>query len=165
MITLIGAAGEQNELGKVGEGNNALWDLPDDYHRFKNLTAGHPVIMGRKTFGTLSNISANRTNIVLTRNKVFHAAGCVIEHTMEAAVNFAVKEDKSVFIIGGGEIFTLGMPFADRIELTRIHGTFNDANAFFPVIDTEDWHCVNSVLHKKDDQHAYSFTYETWEKI
>lgn len=165
MITLIAAAGENDELGRVGGGNNALWDLPDDYNRFKELTLYHPVIMGRKTFGTLNDILEDRLNIVLTRNTGFNAEGVLVFHNIHMAIERALQSDTSPFVIGGGEIFSLGLPFADRIELTRIHAKFPRANAFFPAFEESQWKLKKSVFHPKDARHNYEFTYETWERM
>lgn len=165
MITIIAAAGENNELGKLGYGNNALWDLPDDYQRFKDLTAGHPVIMGRRTFGTLDDILDGRLNIVLTRNPDFKADEVVVAHTIKQAIEIAQKVNNTIFIIGGGEIFKLGIQLADKIELTRIHAVFADANTFFPTFSEKDWRLLKSAKHPKDEKHLYEFSFQTWERI
>lgn len=162
MITLIAAAGENNELGKLGYGNNSLWDLPDDYQRFKELTYGHPVIMGRQTFGTLTDILTGRLNIILTRNPDFVAKGAETAQTMQQAIDRAKQENPDIFIIGGGEIFKLGIGLANRIELTRIHSKFPDANTFFPEFSEKDWKLERSVEHPADDRHKYSFSFQTW---
>lgn len=162
MISLIAAAGENNELGKLGFGNNALWDLPDDYQRFKDMTFGHPVIMGRRTFGTLDEVLENRLNIVVTRNKNFKAKGAVSVHSIQEAVDIALTVNHDIFIIGGGEIFKLGIELADCIELTRIHSEFPDANTFFPKFSENDWILEKSVNHPADNKHLYSFDFETW---
>lgn len=162
MITLIAAAGENNGLSKLGYGNNSLWDLPDDYQRFKELTYGHPVIMGRRTFGTMDDILSGRLNIVLTRNPDFVAKGAETAQTMEQAVKRAEQENPDIFIIGGGEIFKIGIGFADRIELTRVHAVFPEADTFFPEFSENDWKLEKAVEHPADSRHKYSFTFETW---
>ena len=157
MITMIAAAGENNELGKD---NDLVWHLPDDFKRFKQLTTGHHIIMGRKTFETFPKLLPNRTHIVITRNKAYHKKGVTIVHSMKDALHIA-KEDDQPFIIGGGEIYKIGMEVADKIELTRVHGIF-DADAFFPEIPSEGWITIFEERHEIDDRHAYAFTYETW---
>ncbi|GAB5401567.1 MAG: dihydrofolate reductase [Aureisphaera sp.] len=159
MITMIAAAGENNELGKD---NDLVWHLPDDFKRFKQLTTGHNIIMGRKTFESFPKLLPNRTHIVITRNSEYKKEGVIVVHSLEDALNQAAN-DEQPFIIGGGEIYSIGMAFADKIELTRVHGTF-EADAFFPVIPEDTWKLVSSEFHDKDERHNYAFTYETWEK-
>ena len=157
MITMIAAAGENNELGKD---NDLVWHLPNDFKRFKQLTTDHHIIMGRKTFESFPKLLPNRIHIVITRNTDYQKEGAVVVHTMEAALEIA-KDDPQPFIIGGGEIYQIGMEVADKIELTRVHGTF-DADAFFPEIPKGAWKSVFTELHEADERHAYAFTYETW---
>ena len=157
MITLIAAAAENNALGKD---NDLVWHLPDDFKRFKSLTTGHHIIMGRKTWESFPRPLPNRTHIVITRNKNYQAEGAIVVHDMEDALAYA-KDDPNTFIIGGGEIYKIGLDYATHIELTRVHGTF-EADAFFPVIDHTVWELKESTFHDKDDRHNYGFTYETW---
>ena len=159
MITIIAAAGENNELGK---NNDLVWYLPDDFKRFKQLTTGHHIIMGRKTFESFPKPLPNRTHIVITRNKNYQKEGIIVISSIEEALEKA-KEDSQPFIIGGGEIYKQSIPFADKIELTRVHGTF-EADTFFPTFSKEHWTLVHQEFHEKDNRHNYSFTYETWQK-
>ncbi|HPE83243.1 MAG: dihydrofolate reductase [Aequorivita sp.] len=158
MITMIAAAGENNELGKD---NDLLWHLPDDFKRFKQLTTGHYIIMGRKTFETFPKPLPNRTHIVITRNKGYTKEGAVVVHNMKEALELA-KDDGQPFIIGGGEIYKMGLPLANKIELTRVHGKFEDADTYFPEFSVENWKLTYKEEHPKDEKHKYSFTYETW---
>lgn len=158
MITMIAAAGENNALGKD---NGLLWHLPDDFKRFKQLTTGHYIIMGRKTFETFPKPLPNRTHLVITRNKDYKKEGAVVVNSIEEALKIS-KNDAQPFIIGGGEIYKMGLPFADKIELTRVNETFDNADTFFPEFSTEEWHLVSEIEHGKDEKHNYSFTYETW---
>ncbi len=159
MITMIAAAAENNALGKD---NDLVWYLPDDFKRFKTLTTGHHIIMGRKTWESFPKPLPNRTHIVITRNTNYHPEGVIVVHTMEDALTYA-KDDPNTYIIGGGEIYKIGLAYATHIELTRVHGTF-DADAFFPNIDLSVWELITSTFHDKDDRHKYAFTYETWKK-
>lgn len=159
MITMIAAAAKNNALGKD---NTLLWHLPDDFRRFKKLTTGHHIIMGRKTWESFPKPLPNRTHIVITRNKKYRAPGAVIVHNMKNALAYA-KEDSNIFIIGGGEIYTIGLDYATHIELTRVHDAF-EADAFFPEIDNEVWELKESHLHDVDDRHEYAFTFETYKK-
>lgn len=160
MITMIAAAGLNNELGK---NNELVWHLPDDFKRFKKLTTGHHIIMGRKTFESFPKLLPNRTHIVITRDKNYQHENILIVHSLEEALQ-KVENDNQPFIIGGGEIYKLGMEVSDCIELTRVFGTFN-ADTYFPEIPKEDWKLICEVKHEKDDKHAFAFTYETWERI
>jgi len=157
MITMIAAAGEKNELGKD---NDLVWHLPNDFKRFKQLTTGHHIIMGRKTFESFPKLLPNRIHIVITRNTDYQKEGALVVHSMKAALEIA-KDDPQPFIIGGGEIYTMGMEVADRIELTRVHGAF-EADAFFPAIPQEDWETIFTEFHEADERHNYAFTYQTW---
>lgn len=157
MITIIAAAGQNNELGKD---NELVWHLPNDFKRFKQLTTGHFIIMGRKTFESFPKPLPNRTHIVITRNKEYKREGVVVVHSLDAAL-LKSTGDTQPFIIGGGEIYNIGMAVADKIELTRVHGTF-EADTFFPEIDKDEWELIGEVPHPKDERHNYAFTYETW---
>ncbi|SKB75421.1 dihydrofolate reductase [Salegentibacter holothuriorum] len=157
MITMIAAAAENNALGKD---QDLVWHLPDDFKRFKKLTTGHHIIMGRKTFETFPKPLPNRTHIILTKKDNYLKKDAIVTSSLEKALEFA-KNDEQPFIIGGGEIYKLGMELAQKIELTRVHGTF-EADTFFPEIDEEIWELVAEEFHPKDDKHNYAFTYLTY---
>ncbi|QIE60220.1 dihydrofolate reductase [Rasiella rasia] len=157
MITMIAAAGENNELGKE---NDLVWHLPDDFKRFKQLTTGHYIIMGRKTFESFPKPLPNRTHVVITRNTNYRKDGAVVVHSLDAAL-LKASSDTQPFVIGGGEIYKMAMEVADKIELTRVHGTF-DADTYFPELDKDTWELVSEEFHDKDTRHDYAFTYETW---
>lgn len=159
MLTLIAAAGENNELGKD---NDLVWHLPDDFKRFKQLTTGHHIIMGRKTFDTFPQLLPNRTHVVVTRQENYKKEGVIVVHSLERAIELT-KEDPQPFIIGGGEIYKMGMKAGDKIELTRVHGEF-DADTYFPEIDLSKWKLVSEKFHDKDEKHQYAFTYLTYER-
>lgn len=158
IITMIAAAGEGDELGRD---NDLVWHLPDDFKRFKQLTTGHHIIMGRKTFESFPKLLPNRTHIVITRNAEFTAEGVWVVHSLEDALALVV-DDPQPFIIGGGEIYKLGMAVSDRIELTRVHGKF-EADAYFPQIG-EEWELVAEEFHPADQCHKYAFTYLTYQR-
>lgn len=159
MLTIIAAAGENNALGKD---NNLVWHLPDDFKRFKKLTSGHHIIMGRKTFDTFPKPLPNRIHVVITRQDNFKKEGIVVVNSLKRAVELTT-EDPQPFVIGGGEIYKLVMNLADKIELTRVHGTF-EADTFFPKIDENQWKLVSEKFHEKDERHNYAFTYLTYER-
>lgn len=160
-LTIIVAAGESNAIGK---NNDLIWHLSDDLKRFKELTNGHHIIMGRKTFESFPKPLPNRTHIVITRQENYQVPnGVIVVHNMEDALD-AARNDDQPFIIGGGEIYKQSMSLADKIELTRVHHSFEGADTFFPDIDDSIWKLINSKTHDKDDKHAYAFTFLTYER-
>lgn len=158
---MIAAAAENNALGKD---NDLLWHLPDDFKRFKKLTIGHKIIMGRKTFESFPKPLPKRTHIIITRDTNYTVPydDCIIVHSLAEALQLVSKED--AFIIGGGEIYTQGQAFADVIELTRVHGVF-EADTFFPELNDKDWKLTAEEHHPKDEKHQYAFTYLTYKRI
>lgn len=159
-LILVAAAAENNALGKD---NIMLWHLPDDFKHFKNLTSNHYIIMGRKTFESFPKPLPNRTHIIITRQADYKAPdGCVVVTSLEEALAI-VKEQAEVFVIGGGEIYKLALPYADRIELTRVHTTL-EADAFFPEFSLEEWKLMKEEFHDIDEKHQYTFTFQTFEK-
>jgi dihydrofolate reductase len=159
-ITMIAAVAENNALGMD---NKLIWHLSDDLKRFKNLTKGHHVIMGRKTFESMPKALPNRTNVVITRKAEYAAENAHVVNTLEAALALAQEDDRP-FIIGGGEIYRQAMAFANCIELTRVHDDF-EADTFFPEIDTAVWREVWRENHDKDEKHAHAFSFIRYEKI
>ena len=163
MITLIAAAAENNALGK---NNEMIWHLPDDFKRFKKLTSGHDIILGRKTFESFDKPLPNRRHIIITRQENYaeniDQSCCIVVSSIEEAIAQTNAEEEN-FVIGGGEIYTLALPLADKIELTRVHGIF-DADAYFPTFDTEKWHLDSEEYHSTDEKHKVDFTYQTFLK-
>lgn len=159
-LILIAAAGESNELGREGD---LPWHLPDDFAHFKKMTSGHPIIMGRKTFETFPKPLPNRRHIIISRNPeyIVNYPECTVVNSLEEAIAEAALTEKA-FVIGGGEIYRQALPYATKIELTRIHGHFK-ADTFFPVIDPEKWQVIRSIPHPKDERHPYAFTFQTFE--
>ena len=154
---MIAAAAENNALGKD---NKIVWHLPNDFKRFKSLTSGHHIIMGRKTFESLQKPLPNRKHIIITRQKDYQAEDCIVVDSMEQALN-ACPKDQDSFIIGGGEIYKIGLPFTDKIELTRVHHTF-EADAYFPEINEKEWKLEKSEFNEKDEKHKYDYSYLTY---
>lgn len=158
MITIIAAASLNNALGKD---NKIIWHLPDDFKHFKQLTTGHHIIMGRKTFESFPNPLPNRTHIIISRNKKFLAPkGCVLVQSIEEALD-ACPKNETIFIIGGAEIYKQSIEIADCIELTRINENF-EADAFFPEINLIDWILIKTEFHPKDEKHQHDFSFETY---
>lgn len=160
-LTIIVAAGEQNEIGK---NNDLIWHLKDDLQRFKALTSGHHIIMGRKTFESFNKPLPNRTHIVITRQSGYTAPeGVIIVNSLENALK-KIKNDYQPFIIGGGEIYQQALPYAEKIELTRVHAIF-DADTFFPKLDPSNWREVSTVFHTTDENHEHEFSFITYERV
>ncbi|WP_396148948.1 dihydrofolate reductase [Flavobacterium sp.] len=157
MIIMIAAAAENNALGK---NNDLVWHLPDDFKRFKELTSGHYIVMGRKTFESFPKLLPNRTHIIVTRQKNFQPEHCIVVDSIEKALEF-VPENEDAFIIGGGEIYKQSLDYTDVIELTRVHSSF-DADTFFPEINPDHWQLVEEEYHPKDEKHLVDFTYQTY---
>jgi dihydrofolate reductase len=129
IISLIAAMAENRVIGL----NGAMpWDLPDDRRRFRSLTMGHPVIMGRRTFETIGHPLPGRRNIVMTQQMRYRAEGCDVVHDLRSAFE-ASEGSREVFVIGGAEIYRQALPFAERIYLTIVHAEIA-GDAFFPVI-------------------------------
>jgi dihydrofolate reductase len=159
MITLIAAVAENNALGKD---NQLLWHLPDDFKRFKNVTSGHHIIMGRKTFESFPKPLPNRTHVIITRQKDYKPEGCLIVDSLAKAISVCPK-DEELFIIGGGEIYKQSIEMADKLDITRVHHTF-DADTFFPEIDLTKWKLTSLEYNPKDEKHHFDFTFETYLK-
>jgi dihydrofolate reductase len=156
---MIAAVAENNALGK---NNELVWHLPNDFKRFKELTSHHHIIMGRKTFESFPKPLPNRTHIVITRQNDYNPEGCIVVDSIEKAIAICPENDDS-YIIGGGEIYSLGLPYTDIIEITKVHHAF-DADTFFPEISEENWTLVESEANFKDEKHLYDYTYETYIK-
>lgn len=157
MIIMIAAAAENNALGK---NNELVWHLPNDFKRFKSLTTGHYIIMGRKTFESFPKPLPDRTHVVITRQENYKPEGCIVVDSIEKAIAIC-PENEDNYIIGGGEIYNLALPFTDIIELTKVHHTF-EADAFFPKLNKNEWILVESEENFKDEKHLFDYTYETY---
>ncbi len=157
-LTLIAAAAENNALGKD---NRMIWHLPDDFKRFKQLTSGHHIIMGRKTFESLPGMLPNRMHVIITRQNDYKAEGGIIVNSLDEAIR-SCDGDNEAFIIGGGEIYKQAIDRADKIELTRVFGISPEADAFFPEIDSAKWQLAEEVFHPKDGKHAYDMVFQTY---
>ncbi|MDV6168926.1 dihydrofolate reductase [Flavobacterium sp. DG1-102-2] len=159
-ITLIAAVAENNALGKD---NKMIWHLPDDFKHFKTRTSGHHIIMGRKTFESFPSPLPNRTSVIITRQADYKADGCIIAGSLDEALN-ACPQDEEVFVIGGGEIYNQSISRADKLDITRVHAEFPDADAYFPQIDESKWKLSEAIFHPKDEKHAYEMTFQVYLK-
>ncbi|MBM1108176.1 dihydrofolate reductase [Aurantibacter crassamenti] len=160
---MIAAAAENNALGKD---NDLLWHLPDDFKRFKKLTTGHSIIMGRKTYESFPKPLPNRRHIIITRDENYKVDfdECVVVNSLLEALELCKLESLS-YIIGGGEIYSQAEKFSNKIELTRVHSTFEDADTYFPDIDYKKWNLIFEHHHPADARHKYAFTYLTYSRI
>lgn len=151
-ISIIAAIGKNRELGKD---NKLLWHIPDDLPRFKKLTLGHPIIMGRKTFESIGRPLPNRTNIVVTRDSSYEVEGVVVVHSIEKAIEEAKKKDKEeIFVIGGGQIYEQALPFADRLYLTIVDAQA-EADTYFP--DYSEFKKIISEEKNESEDLRYSY--------
>lgn len=166
-ISLIVAVAENNVIGK----NNALiWHLPKDMQYFKKITEGHHIITGRKNYISIPEKYRplqNRTNIVLTHQKDFKEADCIILHTLEDAIHYAKNNNETeLFIIGGGQIYreAIEKNLVDKMYITHIHQAF-EGDTFFPEFDNEKWKKISEEKHLSDEKHKYSFSFVVYQKI
>lgn len=155
------------ENGAIGKDNTLPWHLPEDLKFFKRTTSGKPVIMGRKTFESLGKPLVNRLNIVISTQKDLQLPeGVLLYHSVEDAVKRATEEDTDeAFIVGGGKIYEQSMQLLDRLYVTRVHTTIEDAHVFFPHIDHAHWKLSWKEEHHKDERHKYDFTFLQWDRI
>ncbi len=160
-LSIIAGIGINNELGN---NNGLLWQLPNDLKHFKDTTTGHPIIMGRRTFDSIGRPLPNRTNIVITRDAGFNADGIVVAHSFEEAIAPYKQTDQEIFIIGGGQLYAETLPYADKLYITKVNGSF-DADVFFPAINPDEWKVVSTEAHGADERHAYAYTFVVLEKI
>jgi dihydrofolate reductase len=154
-ITLIVAAAENDVIGR--DNGDIPWRIKTDMKRFRSLTMGHPIIVGRKTYETFAKPLTGRQNIVMTRDSSYEAPGCVVVHDVDAAI--AAAESNDIFVIGGGGIYDAFLPVANTIELTRVHAK-PEGEAHFR-FDESDWEVVSEEPHtadpEADDHEAFTF--------
>jgi len=159
-ISIIAAIGKNNELGK---NNDLLWHISEDLKRFKRITSGHMVIMGRKTFNSINNKPLlNRKNIIITSDTSFAFPDIEIAHSIEKAVELTKYEDE-VFILGGAEIYKQFLPYTYRMYLTRIHRAY-DADAFFPSFDLSEWDEIERTDITDDEKAGVDYSFFTYER-
>ena len=158
-LTIIAAASINNV---IGFDNKLIWNIPKDLKRFKELTQGHSVIMGRKTFESLPNPLPNRRNIVVTRNKNYSPEGIEVFSSIEDAID-ACRDDLQSFIIGGGEIYSQTINLVDKIELTRVYKDYQ-GDAFFPDIPMDKFKLTNESVNYLDDDSNTKYSFLTYIK-
>lgn len=161
MLKILVAFDENRVIGK----NNALiWHLPADLKRFKALTTGHVIIMGRKTFESIGKPLPNRTTIVISRQADLHIDGVIIAHSVEEAIlkGKSITRD-DIFIVGGAEIYALSLPLADQILVTQLHDIF-EGDAYFPEISLDTWEVIEQERGVTDEKNAYQYSYLTYSR-
>ncbi len=144
--------------GVIGHDNGLPWHLPDDLKRFKALTMGHALLMGRRTFDSIGRALPGRLNLVLTRNPSWRAAGCEPVGSLAAARERA--RDSTLFVIGGAEVFCLAWPVVGRLELTEVHASV-EGDTCLEGFDRDQWREVGREAHAADARHAYAFDFVT----
>jgi dihydrofolate reductase len=162
MITVIAAIAKNNALGKD---NDLIWYLPADLKRFKKVTTGHYILMGRNTFESIGKPLPNRTTIIITRNKNYSKEGCLVAGSIEEAIELA-KEEAQLFIIGGAQIYKeiMAKDLADQLDITLVHSEF-DADVYFPEIDAKVWKETVREDFKADEKNDYDYSFISYQKI
>ena len=160
IVSLVAAMSENRVIGKNGQ---LPWHLPKDLQHFKKLTVDRTVIMGRKTFDEIKRPLDNRRNVVITGNPGFHPHGVTIVPSLDEALALGATETE-VFVLGGGEIFRLALPRADRLYLTVIHARI-EGDTWFPAFDSAAWVLEEEERHEADDKHAYAFSFRRYQRI
>ena len=153
MISLIAAVSAN---GVIGRGGELPWHLSDDLKRFKQLTLGKPIVLGRKTFESIGRALPGRQNIVLTKQSEFVADDCDVVSSVDAAIAMA-GDAGEIMVIGGSEIYTLFLPLAERIYMTRVH-TDIEGDARFPELDDDQWQEIGHENHCAGESNNYAFT-------
>ena len=159
MISIIVAASEN---GVIGAGGELPWKLSDDLQRFKAVTMGKPIVMGRKTWESIGRPLPGRQNIVITRQEGYEAAGCEVVASPDDAIGVA-GEAGEVMVIGGSEVYDLFLPVADRVYLTRVHASVA-GDAFFASLDEGDWQLVSDEPHAADERNQFPFSFRLYER-
>ncbi len=162
-VTLVVAMDEQ---GLIGRGGDLPWRLPADLARFKRITLGHPILMGRKTWESIGRALPGRTNLVLTRRADFSPAGVVVVSTPEDAVRRAGEcpGGEELMVIGGAQIYEIFLPLAQRLQVTRVEGRF-EGDVFFPAWNPGEFECVAEETRPADARNPHAVTFQTWERL
>lgn len=158
-ITLIVAVADS---GVIGRDNTLPWHLPEDLKRFKRITLGKPIVMGRKTFESIGKPLPGRENIVVTRDAGYRRDGVTVVHDADAALR-AAGSAPEIMVIGGAELFRQFLPRARRIHLTRVHGDIA-GDVRWPALDAREWSVVEREEHAADERHGWAMTFELLER-
>jgi len=158
-VTAVSIVVATDEHGGIGLRDSLPWRLPEDLRRFKALTLGSPIIMGRKTSDSIGRPLPGRQNIVVSRRSGLAVEGCTVVDSLDAALAAAAPAPE-VFVIGGAEIYRLALPIADIVYQTRVHATVG-ADTFFPPFDLADWEEITREEHPADARHVYAMSFVT----
>ncbi len=158
-LTMIVAASENDVIGVDGD---LPWRLSSDLKRFKKLTMGHHIIMGRKTYESIGRLLPGRTTVIVTRQKSFDAPGAKVVHSIESALE-ACGDDANPFVIGGAAIYGLATPLVDEIQLTRVHVEVQ-GDTYLPQIDWEQWESVSCERFKPDGKNDFAYSFEVHQR-
>ena len=159
MISIIVAASTNNAIGIRGE---LPWRLSSDLQHFKATTMGKPIVMGRKTWDSIGRPLPGRQNIVITRQAGFVAEGCDVVASLAEAAE-AAGDENEIMVIGGSEIYSLALPLADRLYMTRVHAAV-DGDAFFPEIDATEWRLIDEEHHEADERNEHPYSFRVFER-
>lgn len=160
MISLIVAVASN---GAIGKQQDLLCYLPNDLKRFKAITLGHTIVMGRRTFESLpKGALPGRTNVVVTRQADASWENTVVVHTIDEVL--ADSAEKELFVIGGGTLYAQTLDRADRLYITHIHHEFADADTFFPAVNYEEWEVIEREEHEADERHPYAYSFVTYQR-
>lgn len=160
MISLIVAMTQNRVIGLDGD---MPWRMSDDLRRFKRLTMGHHILMGRKTFESIGRPLPGRVSVVISRTASFDHADIRIARSLDDALQIAAHDDE-LFITGGAQIFELALPLVQRVYLTRIHVKL-EGDTFFPEVDWKQWKLTEQEHHTADDRNQYDYTFERWDHV
>ncbi|MCC9606839.1 dihydrofolate reductase [Blastopirellula sp. JC732] len=160
-VSLIVAASENGVIGRNGD---MPWRLSSDLQRFKKLTMGNTIVMGRKTYESIGRLLPGRQTVIVTRQADYAVEGAVITSSVEEAVQVP-SAGGELFIVGGGEIYAQSIDLAQQIYLTRVHALIDDGDAFFPALDRENWERVEATEIGADEKNDYPTTFEIWRRI
>lgn len=154
MLISIIVAMDENRV--IGYKNKLPWNIPSELKYFRETTKGKPVIMGRKTFESIGRPMPERLNIIVTRDKNYKADNCIVVNNREDAIK-AAESSNEIMVIGGAEIYKLFLPTANRLYITKVHGTFQ-GDTYFPEFNESEWIKVKEKFVEKDNENKYSYT-------
>lgn len=159
MISIIVAMTENNVIGRDGD---MPWRLSSDLRRFKKITMGHHILMGRKTYDSIGRPLPGRTSVVISRSANYDDPNIRVARSLEKALEIAAGDDE-IFVTGGAQIFELALPMTDRVYLTRIHCTL-EGDTHFPGIAWDEWNLVEEEKHKADEKNNHDYSFLTYDR-
>ncbi len=159
-LSIIVAVSKNNVIGKNGD---LPWRLSADLRRFKAITMGHHLLMGRKTYESIGRLLPGRTTAILTRSPDYCVDGAMIAHSVEEMP--AAIDDTEIFVVGGEAVYAAALPMADRLHFTRVHTAVTDGDAFFPEVDWSEWREVEREEQAVDEKNQFASTYLVYERV